>query len=386
MKRSVYLDNSATTPVSKDVFNAMKPYFVESFGNPSAMYEIGRKNKDAIENSRNKIANLINANKSEIIFTSGGTESDNLAILGIARANRDIGNHIIVSSIEHKAIIDPCKKLSKEGFEITYLKVDSNGNISLEDLEKNIRHDTILVSIMSANNEIGTIAQIERISQIIKNKNKKTIFHTDACQYAPWYKIDVLKMGVDSLTASSSKIYGPKGVGFLYLKTGIKIEPIIFGGGQERNIRSGTENVAGIVGMTKALELISKKHKDIKKVSKLRDYLFSEITKNIQGVHLNGSLENRLPNNLNVSFEGVEGESLVLMLDNSGIFVSTGSACSSSDLNPSHVLLAIGTPIELAHCSIRFSLGYDTKKSDIDYAVSCLTKSVEKIRKMSSLK
>jgi cysteine desulfurase len=390
MKRSteIYLDNAATTPIDPRVLTSMLPYLKESYGNPSSLHFNGRIANGAIEESREVIAKIIGAAKDEIIFTSGGTEADNLAIFGIARENKDRGGHIIVSSIEHKAVLDSCKRLEKEGFEITYLSVDKNGLISLDELKKSIRPDTILVSIMYANNEIGSIQPIRKISKIIKeSKVSNPIFHSDACQAAGALSLNVKDLGVDALTISSSKVYGPKGVGCLYLRKGCLIEPIIHGGGQERGIRSGTENVASVVGFSEALKIADKKRiVESKRVTLLRDYFLSKIIKNIKGALINGGIKERLPNNINISISGVEGEALLLLLDHKGIACSTGSACSSSDLNPSHVLIKIGTPIELAHCSIRFTLGRYTKKADLDYSVKILSESVKKIRGMSIIK
>ena len=389
MKKSprIYLDNASTTPIDPSVLSAMLPYLKEKYGNPSSLHYEGRIAKKVIEDAREKIASIIGSEKDEIIFTSGGTESDNLAILGIARANKNKGNHIIVSNIEHKAVLDSCKKLEKEGFEVTYLNVDKKGLVSIEDFKKNIRPDTILISIMYANNEIGTIEPIKKIAKIIKeNKISKPIFHSDACQAVNYLDINVKKLGVDVLSISSSKIYGPKGVGCLYLNKNIKIEPIIFGGGQERGLRSGTENVANIVGFAEALIISENKKKlENKRLTKLRKYFLSKIKKEIKNVYFNGDIKNRLPNNINISIKGVEGESLVLLLDDKNISCSSGSACSSIDLNPSHVLVNIGVSLELAHCSIRFTLGRYTQKKDIDYTVKVLSLCVSKIRKMSVL-
>jgi len=390
MKRptDIYLDNAATTPIDPRVLTSMLPYLKERYGNPSSLHFNGRIANGAIEESREVIAKIIGAERDEIIFTSGGTESDDLAIFGIARGNKDRGGHIIVSSIEHKAVLDSCKRLEKEGFEITYLSVDKNGIISLDELKKSIRPDTILVSIMYANNEIGSIQPIKKISKIIReSKVSNPIFHSDACQAAGALSLDVKDLGVDALTISSSKVYGPKGVGCLYLRRGYLIEPIIYGGGQERGIRSGTENVASVVGFSEALKIADKKRiVESKRVTLLRDYFLSKIIKSIKRASLNGGIKERLPNNINISISGVEGEALLLLLDDKGVSCSTGSACSSSDLNPSHVLIRIGTPIELAHCSIRFTLGRYTKKADLDYSVKILLESVKKIRGMSTIK
>ncbi|MCX6717811.1 MAG: cysteine desulfurase family protein [Candidatus Taylorbacteria bacterium] len=370
MKR-VYLDNASTTPIDPKVLGVMLPYLTEKYGNPSSIHYEGRLAKKAIEESRERIAKIVGVKKEGIIFTSGGTESDNLAILGIARANKEKGKHIIVSAIEHKAVLDSCKKLEKEGFEITYLNVDKNGIVSLEFLKKSIRKDTILVSIMYANNEIGTIQPIKEISKIIKeSKIANPIFHTDACQAVGALPININDLNVDALTISSSKIYGPKGVGCLYLNKNCKIEPIIFGGGQERGIRSGTENTAYIVGFAEALFISEKKRlSENKRLTKLRDYFIENLIKKIPKIIINGDRIKRLPNNINLSLHGVEGESFILMLDNSGISCSTGSACSSSDLKPSHVISALGGDAELAHSSIRFTLGRYSTKKDINYVV-----------------
>lgn len=388
--KQVYLDNASTTPVDPRVLKAMLPYFSDKYGNPSSLHALGRESKNAIEASRKNIAKHVGSELEEIIFTSGGTESDNLAMFGIARAYKEKGKHIIVSSIEHKAILDACKKLEKEGFEITYLGVDKNGIVSLEQLSASIRPDTILVSIMYANNEIGSIQPISKISEIIKKfkiDEKFPIFHTDACQAVGALQIKVKELGVDALTMSASKIYGPKGMGCFYINKKYKIEPIIVGGGQEGGLRSGTENVAGIVGFSEALSISENKRvSENKRLTKLRDYFLSRIQKEIDGVLVNGGVKQRLPNNVNVSIKGVEGESLILLLDKYGVYCSTGSACSSLDLSPSYVLLSTGLSLGLAHCSVRFTLGRYTKKADIDYAVKILVRSVQKIRGMSSLK
>lgn len=403
MTRKVYLDNASTTPINPKVFEVMLPYLKDNYGNPSSLHSLGRISKNSIENSRNKISKVINCEPSEIIFTSGGTEANNLAIFGIARANKKHGKHIIVSSIEHKSILDACKVLEKEGFEISYLDVDKNGLIILDDLKKKIREDTILVSVMYANNEIGTIQSLKKIRKIIdefKIKNSQSesmlsptpctlypVFHVDACQAVGALSIAVKNLGVDVMTVSASKIYGPKGAGFLYVNKRIKIEPVIVGGGQESGRRSGTENVASIVGFTEAIIISEKKReREKERLTLLRDYFILQIREKIKGVTVNGGMKNRLPNNINISLRGVEGESLLLMLDDKGVYCSTGSACSSMSLEPSYVLLKIGLPLDLAHCSIRFTLGRYTKKSDIDYTVKVLVSSVDKIRNMSSIK
>lgn len=386
--KRIYLDNAATTPLDPGVLSVMSPFLVEKYGNPSSLHLEGRQTKNAMETARAKIADILGAEKEEVIITSGGTESDNLAILGIARANKNKGQHIIVSSIEHKAVLDACKKLKKEGFEITYLKVDKKGIVSLEQLKTSLRHDTILVSIMSANNEIGTIQPIKDIAKIIEDsKISKPVFHTDACQSAGALSLNIKELGVETLTFSASKIYGPKGVGCLYLNKNVSIEPMIVGGGQERDIRSGTENVVGIVGLAEALVIVEKKRiAENKRLTTLRDYFLSKILKEIKGVALNGDVRKRLPNNLNISIKGVEGESLVLLLDDKGIACSTGSACNSMDLKPSHVLTAIGVSPELAHSCVRFTLGRHTTKKDLDYVVKSLSECVKIVRSMSTLR
>jgi len=384
----IFLDNASTTPIDQKVLNAMMPYLKDKYGNPSSLHRLGRINKSSIEKSRQEIAQYIGSETQEIFFTSGGTESDNLAIFGIARANKHKGKHIIVSCIEHKAILDSSKKLENEGFEVTYLDVDKNGIISLDQFRSSLRKDTILVSIMYANNEIGTIQPIKKISEILReNRDANPIFHCDACQATGVLPIKVKELGVDALTVSASKIYGPKGIGFLYINKKYSFEPIIYGGGQERSLRSGTENVAGIIGFAKAIQISEQKRiSENVRLTKLRDYFILQIKKNIKDVVINGSLKNRLPNNLNVSIRGVEGESLVLLLDEKGVFCSTGSACSSIDLNPSHVLVKIGLPLELAHCSVRFTLGRHTRKSDIDHSVKLLVECVDKIRSITTIK
>lgn len=381
----IYLDNASTTPIEPAVLSAMRPYLEANYGNPSSMHREGRLARQGIEEARGRIAKILGAEDEEVIFTSGGTESDNLAILGLARANKHKGKHIITSVIEHKAVLDSCKQLEKEGFEVTYLEVDKAGQVNLKQLELSLRPDTILVSIMYANNEIGSIQPIKKISEIIKqSKISKPIFHSDACQAAGALLINIKELGVDALTISASKIYGPKGAGCLYVNKNIKIESIIFGGGQERGVRSGTENTANIVGLAEALVISEKKMiAESKRLQKLRDYFLTKVMKKIEGVTVNGSLKNRLPNNINIAIRGAEGESLVLFLDALGVSCSTGSACSTMDLSPSYVLTGIGTPVELAHCSVRFTLGRQTQKKDLDYTVKALAECVEKIRKMS---
>ncbi|MCS7134732.1 MAG: cysteine desulfurase NifS [Candidatus Pacearchaeota archaeon] len=379
--RKVYLDHAATTPLAKEVLEAMEPFFSEKFGNASSLHFFGREARDAIEKARNEIAKFINAKPAEIIFTSGGTESDNLALKGVAFASKDKGNHIITTKIEHPAILETCKWLEKQGFKITYLPVTKEGLVEPESVEKAITKDTILVSVMHANNEIGTIQPIEEIAKICKKH--KVLFHTDAVQTFGKLDIDVKKMNVDLLSASAHKIYGPKGVGLLYVSKDVKIEALQHGGGHEQNIRSGTENVAGIVGFAAAVKLMQKLgKKEQERERKLRDLLISKILE-IKDSRLNGSKEKRLPNNVNVSFKGVEGEALLLRLDQEGFAVSTGSACSSRSLEPSHVLIAIGLKPEEAHGSLRITLGKDTTEQDIEKFLNVLPKIVASLRKIS---
>ena len=383
-KRIVYLDHSATTAVKPEVFDAMMPYFIENYGNPSSIYTLGRKTKNAIEDARNKVANAINATDKEIYFTGSGTEADNWAIKGIAFANEKRGKHIITSKIEHHAVLHTCQYLEKKGFEVTYLDVDENGLISLEQLKKSIREDTILVSIMFANNEIGTIQPIEEIGKITREKS--VIFHTDAVQAMGNVNIDVQKMNIDLLSMSAHKFYGPKGVGALYVRKGIRLKRFMHGGAQEKAKRASTENVPGIVGMGKAIELaVANMDEYNDKLNKLRQKAYDRIIKEIPFIRLNGHKEKRLPGNLNFSFEFIEGEALLLMLDLKGIQASSGSACTSGALDPSHVLLSIGLPHEIAHGSLRITFGEENTEEDVDYLVDELKKVVSTLRKMSPL-
>ncbi|MCX9075870.1 MAG: cysteine desulfurase NifS [Candidatus Methanoperedens sp.] len=382
MTRLVYMDHSATTPVDPAVAEAMAPYFSEKFGNPSSLYTIGREARRAIEEARQKVADLIGAKKEEIIFTGSGTESDNLAIKGLAYKNRKKGDHIITSSIEHHAVLHTCKYLEAQGFRVTYLPVSNQGLVNPADVEKAITPKTILITIMHANNEIGTIQPIEGIGKIAGEKNIP--FHTDAVQTAGKIQINVETLGVNLLSLSAHKIYGPKGVGALYLKKGTVVEPLLHGGGHERNIRSGTENVPGIVGFGKAAELAKERLPEEMRLSALRDSLIKGILE-IKDSYLNGHPEERLPNNVNVRFSYIEGESMVLNLDMKGVAASTGSACSSTSLEPSHVLLAIGLKPEDAHGSLRLTLGRGNTKEDVDYVVSVLPDIVNKLRMISPL-
>lgn len=362
----------------------MIPYLKNNYGNASSIYKLGRESKKAVEESREKIAEILNCEANEIYFTAGGSESDNTVIKGIARANRKRGNHIITSKIEHPAVLETCKQLEKEGFEVTYLSVNENGIVDLEELKKSIKESTILISIMFANNEIGTIEPIEEIGEIAKEKN--IYFHTDAVQAVGSIKIDVQKMNIDSLSISGHKFYGPKGIGALYVRTGVNFEKYISGGHQERNKRAGTENVASIVGMRKALELAYiNLDEQNKKIKELRDYYVEQVKDKIPYIKINGDMERRLIGNSNISFRFIEGESLLLNLDLKGICASSGSACTSGSLDPSHVLLAIGLPHEIAHGSLRISIGKYNTKEEVDYLIENLVEIVNRLREMSPL-
>lgn len=384
MDRLIYLDNAATTKVKPEVVDAMLPYFTEEFGNPSSVYSFAAKNKTVIEKAREMIAASINAKPKEIYFTGGGSESDNMAIKGIARAYKDKGRHIITSKIEHHAVLHSLRALEKEGYEVTYLDVDEYGVVKLDELKKAIRDDTILITIMFANNEIGTIEPVKEIGQIAKEHG--ILFHTDAVQAYTQVPIDVKELNIDLMSASGHKINGPKGIGFIYIKSGINIEPLIDGGAQERNRRAGTENVPAIVGLKKAAELaIGNMEERIAYESELRDYLIKSIMERIPYTRLNGDRHNRLPNNTNFCFQFIEGETLLIMLDMEGICGSSGSACTSGSLDPSHVLKAIGLPDEIAHGSLRLTLSEETTKEDIDYVVDKLDKIVARLRQMSTM-
>lgn len=383
--KKIYLDYSATTPIRQEVFSAMEPYLKEVYGNPSSLHSFGRESRVAIEEAREKIAKAISAKNDEIIFTSGGTEANNMVLKGVAFALQEKGKHIITTPIEHHSVLEPCHFLEKLGFEITYLPVDRTGLVDPEDLKKAIRKDTILISIMHANNEIGTIEPIKELVQIAKERG--VYFHTDAVQTVGHIPVNVNDIGVDFLSISAHKFYGPKGVGALYIRKGTKVYPLLHGGEQEGRRRAGTENVAGIVGFGKALELaVSELDKEMERLTKLRDYFISEVERRIPDSYLNGHRTKRLPNNINFSFAYIEGEALLLNLDMEGIAVSTGSACSSSSLEPSHVLSAIGVPIELVHGSLRFSLGLWTTKEDLDYTLDVLERIVNKLRTISPYK
>lgn len=382
----IYLDFAATTYVKPEVFEAMKPYFVEEYGNASSLYSIGRSNRKAVEDARATVARCLGAAEAgEIYFTGSGTEADNWAIKGaVLAARKKGGKHIITSAIEHPAIMETCKFLKKEGFDVTFLPVDSEGFVNPEDVEKAIRPDTVIVSIMYANNEIGTIQPIKAIGEITRKHG--VLFHCDAVQAAGSIPINVQDLGVDLLSISSHKFYGPKGVGALYIRKGVRLENLIHGGHQERAKRAGTENVPGIVGMAKALELaVANVEQYAEKVRQLRDKAMNLIMDRIPYVKLNGPVVNRLPGNLNMSFKFIEGESLLLLLDMKGIKASSGSACSSGSLDPSHVLMAIGLPHEVAHGSLRLSFGESNTEAQVDYLVDALEEIVTRLRSMSPL-
>ena len=380
----IYLDNAATTKMNDKVFEEMIPYLKDNYGNPSSAYKIGRDNKEIIENARKEVAEILNASPSEIYFTSGGSEADNMALKGIALGNVDKGKHIITSKIEHPAVLDTCKELEREGFEISYIGVNENGIVDLTELENKIRKDTILISIMLANNEIGTIQPIKKISKIAKKNN--ILFHTDSVQAVGNIKIDVQDMNIDALSLSAHKFYGPKGIGVLYLRDGIKFRKYLNGGHQERNRRAGTENVAGIVGLSKAMSLSYENlEENNKRIIELRNYFINEIKKNIKKIKINGDLENRLPGNINVSFEFVEADNILHELDKRGIYISTGSACTTGSIESSHVLRAIGLSDGMAHATIRISIGKYNTKDEIDYAIKCIVEIVNNLRKLSPL-
>lgn len=382
--RKVYMDYAATTYVKREVLEEMMPYFTDKFGNPSSFYSISRETKIALDKARNRVAKALNCLQSEVYFTAGGSEADNWAIKGIATANKEKGNHIITTKIEHHAVLHTCEFLEKHGFEVTYLNVDKEGFINLEELKNSITNKTILVSIMFANNEIGTIQPIKEIGAICREKG--VLFHTDAVQALGNVKIDVEDMNIDLLSLAGHKIYGPKGVGALYIRKGIKIDNLIHGGGQERARRSGTENTASVVGLGKAIELAVENLEDHNKhLIKLRDKLIDGLLK-IPYTKLNGPVgDKRLPGNVNVVFEYVKGDSVILNLDFAGICASSGSACTSGSLNPSHVLLAIGLSQELAEGSLRLTLGDDSTEEDVDYVLEVLPPIIERIRNTSSL-
>ncbi|MFR1519140.1 MAG: cysteine desulfurase NifS [Clostridia bacterium] len=384
MEKRIYLDHSATTPLKREVLDAMLPYLTEQYGNPSSIYTEGREAKKALEKARDTIAAAIGAEAKELFFTASGTEADNWALRGILEANAQKGCHLITSKIEHPAILQTCADLSKKGCEITYLSVDQNGFIDLEELERAIREDTVLVSVMTANNEIGTIQPVAEIGRICKAHH--VLFHTDAVQAVGTIEIDVKKWNIDLLSLSGHKFYGPKGVGALYIRNGVKIAPFVTGGHQENGRRAATENVAGIVGMAKALSLaVSAMRENTEKLERLREHTITRILHEIPDVTLNGDRRRRLPGHINFSFRFIEGESLLLMLDLAGIAASSGSACTSGSLDPSHVLLAIGLPHEIAHGSLRLTFGAENTMEEADYLVDKLKQIVRKLRDMSPL-
>ncbi|MCK5475899.1 MAG: cysteine desulfurase [Candidatus Pacebacteria bacterium] len=392
--KKIYLDYAASTPVDKEVLNEMMPYFSEKFGNPSSIHQIGQEATEAIDKARQQVADFLHCKTNEIIFTSGATESNNLAIKGLLRATQAENPHIITSAIEHHCVLNSCQIAQEDKIaDVSFVKVSKEGIIDPEDIKNAIKKDTILVSIMYGNNEVGTIQPIAEIGKMIKEMNKdresnklpKIYFHTDAVQAINYLDCNVELLGVDLLSLSGHKIHGPKGIGVLYVKNGTKIRSTQQGGEQEYNLRAGTHNVPGIIGIGKAISLVLKNKGKTEEIKKLRDYMISEILKNIPNSRLNGSKEFRLPHNINISFKGVEGESLLMMLDQEGISVSTGSACSSASLAPSHVLSAMEVPPEIAHASIRFTLGKDTTKDDIDYTLKILIEKVKKLREISGM-
>lgn len=384
MEKFIYLDNAATTRVRPEVAEVMMPYFTEDYGNPSAVYALASRSRSAVNQVRERIAQTLEAKPEEIYFTAGGSESDNWALKAVAETNRSRGNHIITTKIEHHAILHTCEYLEKQGFEVTYLNVDENGRISLEELEKAIRPTTILISVMAANNEIGTLEPIKEIGAIAKEHD--IYFHTDAVQAYGQIPISVEECHIDLLSASGHKLNGPKGTGFLYIRRTVKTGSFIHGGAQERRRRAGTENVPGIAGLGKAVELaFADMEERAARETELRDYLMERVMSEIPYTRINGDRSLRLPNNANFSFQFIEGESLLIMLDMKKICASSGSACTSGSLDPSHVLLAIGLPHEIAHGSLRLTLGYETTKEEIDTVIEELKAIVQKLRDMSPL-
>ena len=384
MKKLIYLDNAATTKTSEEVVAAMLPYFTEYYGHPSSVYEFASESKKAVSNARRTIAETLGAQENEIYFTAGGSEADNWALKATAEAYQSKGKHIITTKIEHHAILHTAEYLEKRGFEITYIGVDENGVVKVDELEKAIRPDTILISVMFANNEIGTIQPIKEIGEIAKKHG--VLFHTDAVQAYGQLPINVDELHIDMLSSSGHKLNGPKGIGFLYIRKGVKIRSFVHGGAQERKRRAGTENVPGIVGYGKAAEIAAKTMKErTAKEIELRDHLIDRVLAEVPYTRLNGHRTNRLPNNANFSFQFVEGESLLILLDNNGICGSSGSACTSGSLDPSHVLLAIGLPHEIAHGSLRLTLSAETTMEDIDFVVDCIKQIIERLRSMSPL-
>lgn len=384
MSKLIYMDNAATTAVKPEVFEKMKPYFMENYSNPSSVYSFAGEAKKAVDDARDIIAGALNAKAAEIYFTGGGSEADNWAIKATAEAYKNKGKHIITSAIEHHAVLHTCGWLERHGYEVTYLPVDENGTVSPEKVEEAIRPDTILISIMFANNEIGTIEPIKEIGEIAEKHG--VLFHTDAVQAFGHVPIDVQEMHIDMLSASGHKFHGPKGIGFMYMRNGLKLGSFIHGGAQERSRRAGTHNVPGIVGMGEAARIAMEQlEANAAKETEVRDYLIARVEKGIPYIKVNGHRENRLPNNINICFRFIEGESLLIMLDQKGICASSGSACTSGSLDPSHVLLAIGLPHEIAHGSLRLTISEDTTKEDADFVVDNLKSIVERLRSMSPL-
>ena len=382
--RNVYLDYSATTPVKEEVLKEMIPYFTEKFGNPSSLYDKGLEAKDAVNHAREQVAALINAEPREVFFTAGGTEADNWAVFGVCDKLKEKGNHIITTKLEHHAMLHSCDFLEKQGFDVTYLDIDKDGRVDLDQLKNSITDKTIHISVMMINNEIGTLQPIKEIAEIAKAH--KIIFHTDAVQALGNVPIDVKELGVDLMSMSSHKIYGPKGEGALFIRKGLRISNYLHGGAQESGRRAGTENLTGIVGFGKAAEL-ARVHFDehVKHCSELRNYLVDRVLKEIPDTILNGTMDGRHPGNANITFKYIEGESILLLLNQFGISVSTGSACSSKSLEPSHVLTALGVPVEMIHGTVRFTVGDFTTKEDIDYVVDSLKNIVTKLRELSPI-
>lgn len=384
--RQVYMDYSATTPVKQEVLETMSPYFTEHYGNPSSLYTIGQESKAAISNARRQVASIIGADEKEIYFTACGTESDNWAIFGTADAKKGKGKHIITSKIEHHAVLHSCQQLEKQGYDVTYLDVEPDGTINPQALKAALRADTVMVSIMMVNNEVGTIEPIKELCSVTKAFNKEIIFHTDAVQGLGKVSIDVKELGIDLMSMSAHKIYGPKGVGGFFIRKGLRITNYLHGGAQENRHRAGTENIAGIVGFGKAAELAEKNlDEHIRHCSELRDYFIEQVLKNIPNTEVNGNMEHRHPGNASITFNYIEGESILLLLDAKGIYVSTGSACSSTSLTPSHVLTALGVPVERIHGTVRFSIGDFTTKEDLDYVLDELKPVVTRLREISSI-
>jgi cysteine desulfurase len=389
-ERLIYMDHAATTPVRPEALDAMLPYFGVSYGNPSSIYTLAQESRNAVDTARQTISRLIGCRTSELIFTSGGTESDNTALKGVAFALKNVGNHIITTAIEHHAILHTCHQLEQFGFDVTYLPVDNDGLVDPEDVARAITDRTILVSVMLANNEIGTIEPVAEISKVVKREarrlDRNIIVHTDAVQGAGFLDLNVKELGVDLMSISAHKFYGPKGVGALYIKRGTPFEPQLMGGGQERERRSGTENVPGIVGMAEAFRLASlERETNSARCSEMRDRIIEGLQERVEETRLNGHPTKRLPNNVNISFQAVEGEPILLGLDFAGISASSGSACSSASLEPSHVLLAIGLNAELAQGSVRITLGKDNTNQDVDYLLSVIPELVNRLRAMPSL-